>query len=100
MPVLVVAVDCPQAAPLSMPERFRHDIAYFMSAPDEPGVPALAPGEYWISLDNARRWLDDGVIAVVSPLDSENRTEVELSEEQENWLAWLVEHQVQRVRIE
>jgi hypothetical protein len=82
-----------------MSDRFRHEIAYFMSVPGEHGVPIVGPGEYWVSLNETRGWLDEGVIQVVSPLDSASRTEVELSEEQEGWLEWMAEHQLQHIRI-
>ena len=36
---------------------------------------------------------------LVSPLDTENMTEVELSEEQEVLLGWLDKHQVQHIRV-
>ena len=51
-------------------------------------------------LDEARGWYDEGVIRIVSPLDSVNRTEIELTEEQEEWLKWMIEHQVQHVRLQ
>jgi hypothetical protein len=35
----------------------------------------------------------------VSPLDSDSRTEIEITEEQERWLEWIVKHHVQHVRI-
>lgn len=99
MSVRVVAVDRPEVPPCEMPNRFRHDIAYFMSVPGEGTVPALPAGDYWIDLARARAWLDDGVFSVVSPLDSASQTEVELTEEQETWLSWLVAHGVERVRL-
>ena len=95
----VYAVDRPDLPPLEMPERFKHDIAYFMTPSGERDAPPLEAGVYWISLDDARRWLDEGVLMLVSPLDSENQAEVEISEEQERWLEWLVEHDVQQVRL-
>ncbi len=98
--MLVHAVDHPELTPLEMPARFRHDVAYFMTPPGERGAPRLPAGEYWIALDEARRWLDEGVMSLVSPLDSENQAEVEISEDQEKWLQWLVDNQVQHVRLE
>jgi hypothetical protein len=97
--MLVYAVDRPELAPLEMPARFLHDVAYFMTPPGEQGAPKLPAGEYWIRLDESRRWLDEGVLLLVSPLDSENQAEVELSEEQEAWLEWMVAHGVQHVRL-
>jgi hypothetical protein len=70
-----------------------------MTPPGERGAPKLPAGEYWIDLEDARRWLDEGVMLLVSPLDSENRAEVELTEEQEAWLEWLLTHNVQHVRL-
>ncbi len=95
----VYAVDRPQLEPLEMSARFRHDVAYFMTPPGERGAPQLPPGEYWIDPDDARRWLDEGILTLVSPLDSENQAEAEITEEQEKWLEWLVAHGVRHVRL-
>ena len=63
------------------------------------GMPPLGENEYWFVRDEVRKWLDDGVFYLVSPLDSANMTEVELTEEQEIMLNWLDKNQVeQRVR--
>lgn len=99
MVVSIEAVDQNDILTYTMPDRFRHDITYFMSIPGENGVPALGDHEYWIDRASAKAWLDDGVFEVVSPLDSASKTEVELTEEQEGWLEWMVEHDIQRVRI-
>lgn len=99
MPTSVYAVGRPELPPFAMPDRFRHDIAYFMDVSEVPGEPPLVPGEYRISLAEAAQWLEDGVFSVVSPLDSASHTEVELSEEQEAWLEWLVAQQIDRVRL-
>lgn len=82
-----------------MSDRFRYEIAYFMSVPGKDGVPELGAGEYWVSLAQTRKWLEDGAILIVSPLDSGSRTEVELSEEQEGWLEWMAEHELEHVRV-
>ncbi len=100
MPITIRAVGRSDVPPLTMPDRFRTDIAYFMSVPGEKGVPPLGQGEYWVRLSDARVWLDEGVIYLVSPLDSQNKTEVEITEEQEDWLRWMVEHEVQQIRLE
>ena len=71
-----------------------------MTIPGEKGVPQLPEKEYWVSLEDARSWYDEGVFRLVSPLDSENRTEVELSEEQEEWLEWMIRNGIEHVRLE
>ena len=56
--------------------------------------------EYWIRLSDARRWLEDLVVEVVSPLTAEIKAEVEIDEDQERWLEWMVQHEVQHIRLE
>ena len=99
MPVLVYAVARPDLTPFPMPDRFRHEITYFMTISGEAGVPKLPAGEYWIKLADARTSLDDGVFHIVSPLDSASKAEIELSEEQEAWLEWMVKGGVEHVRL-
>jgi hypothetical protein len=99
MSVLVHAVNRPGLAPYMMSDRFRTEIAYFMSLPGEAGVPPLASGEYWVAAARARDWLDEGTFRLVSPLDSGSQAEIELSEEQEAWLEWLVNNQIEHVRL-
>ncbi len=97
----IIAVDRPELAPLEMPTRFRTEIVFFMTPPGENGAPAdLASDEYWVDLAEARKWLEELVVYVVSPLDAENKAEIELTEDHERWLQWLVDHGVQRVRVE
>ena len=98
--IRVYAVDKPDLPPLEMPDRFKTEVVYFMTPPGERGAPQTGPREYWIQREEARQWLDDFVVAVVSPLDAEAIAEFELSEEQEAWLEWMVANEVQHVRLE
>lgn len=96
----LAAVDQPGIATLTMPDRFRMEIVYFMTPPGERGAPAdLGADEYWIDLAEAQQWLDEGVVYVVSPLDAENQAEIELTEYHEAFLQWLLAHRIQRVKI-
>jgi hypothetical protein len=95
----LVSVDHPEVPPLSISTRLRGQLVYFMTSPGAEGVPQLADDEFWFAGGDVATWLDDGVIYLVSPLDSANKTEVELSEEQEALLTWLKRHQVQHVRV-
>lgn len=100
MPLTITAIDRPDIPPFPMPDRFRHDVTYFATpagVQDAPG--SLPEREYWIRLEDSRRILEDGVITIVSPLDSASRTEIEITEEQERWLEWMIAHQIQRVRL-
>jgi hypothetical protein len=96
----VFAVERPELPPLEMPDRFKYDIAYFMTPPGEHGVPPLSEGHYWVRLVDARRWLDEGVLSLVSPLDSEHTAEAEISDEQQAWLEWMIDNDVEHVRLE
>jgi hypothetical protein len=94
----LVSVDRPEVRPLPISERLRSQLVYFMTPTTATGVPALGENEYWFAQDDIAKWLDDGVFYLVSPLDTANQTEVELTEEQEFLLSWLKRHQVQHVR--
>jgi len=95
----LVPLDRPEIPPLSLSPRLRNQLVYFMSASGSPGVPTLSENEFWFAGDDVEKWLDDGVFYLVSPLDTANMTEVELTEEQESLLAWLSKHKVQHVKI-
>lgn len=100
MPTLVYAVDRPELPPVQMPDRFRHDITCFCTPAGESGAPrTLNPREYWVRLEDARQAYDDGVVRVVSPLDSESTAELEITEEQEDWLRWMLENEIEHVRL-
>jgi hypothetical protein len=101
MPTLVYAVEKPDLPPFEMPARFKHDITYFVTLAGEPGVPeTIAEGEWWVRPEVARRIYDEGVIRVVSPLNSAITAELEITEEQEAWLEWMIEHEIDHLRLE
>jgi hypothetical protein len=101
MAVLVHSVEHPALPPLRMSDRFRVDVVHFATPAGEQDAPEhLGEHEFWIRREDARQASDDGVLRVVSILDSANRTELELSEEQETLLEWLLEHDVRHVRLE
>ena len=96
----VHSVEQPDLAPFEMPDRFLTEIAYFMTPEGEQGVPPLGQREYWIRQKDAQLWLEDGVLLVVSPLDAASKAELELTEEQEAWLEWMVDNGIQHVRLD
>ena len=96
--IKLVSVDRPGANELQISTRLRSQLVYFMTSTGTQGVPALGENEYWFARDEVDKWLDEGVFYLVSPLDSANMTEVEITEEQEALLFWLNRNQVQHVR--
>jgi hypothetical protein len=98
--VQLIPVDQPTVSPKDMSDRFRKEIVYFMTPADIVGAPSLGKNEYWIKLEDSKRWLDEGGFTLVSPLDAHSVAEIELSEEQEGWLEWMVEHEISIVRVQ
>lgn len=96
----LVPLDRFDVAPLTISARLRGQLVYFMTPPGTAGLPVLREDEFWFARDEVAGWLDAGVIDLVSPLDSANATEVELSDEQETFLAWLHKNGIQHVRLE
>ena len=86
--------------PRVISDRLRSQIMYFVSADGNEGEAPLGDNEYWFAPDEVAKWLDEGVFYVVSPLDTAHQTEVELTEEQEDFLGWLQAQGVRRLRIE
>jgi hypothetical protein len=100
MPTLVYAVEKPEISPFEMPERFKHDIIYFVTRQGEQGVPeTLVEGEWWIRREDALRIYDEGVVSIVSPLDSASTSDLEITEKQEAWLKWMTQHEIEQVRL-
>ncbi len=98
--LVLAPLDRPEVAPLAISQRLRDQLVYFMSARDTPGIPPLGDDDFWFDPAEVAKWVDEGVFYLVSPLDTENMTEVELTEEQETFLAWLHNHKVRHVRLE
>ena len=95
----LIPLDRPEVARRAITPRLRAQLVYFMSASGQSGVPSLGEGEYWFAAADVARWIDEGVFYLVSPLDTANMTEVELTEEQEALLQWLMDQHVQHVRL-
>jgi hypothetical protein len=96
---MLIPLDRADVKPFPISARLRSQLVYFMTAPGSPGIPPLGENELWFAHAEVTAWLADGVFYLVSPLDSGNRTEVELSDEQESFLGWLEKNQVQHVRV-
>lgn len=91
-------LDRPEVEPLSVTTQLRSQFVYFATA-SGPGVPELGDDEYYFDETDVARALEEGVVELISPLDTANMTEVEITEEQENLLQWLQANQVRHVRV-
>ena len=101
MCILVYAIEKPQLPAFEMPARFKHDITYFVTRAGERGVPeTIAEGEWWVRREDALRIYEEGVVRIVSPLDSATTSELEMTEEQEAWLEWMIEYEIEHIRLE
>ncbi len=98
--MLLVPLDRPEVAPLTISPRLRNQLVYFMSARDTPGLPSMGESDFYFDAAEVAKWVDEGVFYLVSPLDTDNMTEVELTEEQETLLAWLHTQGVRHVRLD
>jgi hypothetical protein len=97
---IMIPLDQPGIPEKILSPRMRSQLVYFATVGGFGNVPTLGENEYWFDADEVKSWLEDGVISLVSPLDTANMTEVELSEEQEEFLGWLAKNGVKHVRIE
>lgn len=97
--LLLASIDRPEIQPRPISPRLRSQLVYFGAAAGSEGVPSLGDGEYWFRTEEVDRWIDEGVFYLVSPLDTANQTEVEISEEQEALLLWLRDQGVRHVRV-
>ena len=98
--LVLVPLDKTAVAPLAITPRLRNQLVYFMSPKDTPGLPELGDEDFWFDAAEVAKWADEGVFYLVSPLDTDNMTEVEISEEQETLLLWLQGNKVCHVRAE
>lgn len=96
----LVPLDRPETPPRTLSPRLRSQLVYFTSAKGAPGVPPLGESEYFFASGDVAKWLEDGVLYLVSPLDTEHETEIELTEEQEAFLGWLKANNVQHAKVE
>ncbi len=99
MALTLQPIDRPNVPPKPISARLRTQLVYFASPADAPGVPPLGENEYWFDPTEIDAILDDGALYLVSPLDTANKTEVELSEEQEAFLQWLKDQGVRHARV-
>ena len=92
----LIAIGRSEVKPFGVSTRLRSQFVYFASPPGRAGIPVLEDHEFHFSLHETKTWYDEGVFHLVSPLDTANMTEVELTEdplESAHWLLGLQIHQ-------
>lgn len=100
MSIRITSLDRPEVAPFVATDRFRHEVAYFAAGRGDESVPVkLGDAEYWLDPETIQTIFDDGVVRLVSPLDSDTTAELELSEEQERILEWVLQHGIRHVKL-
>ena len=95
----LLPVERPDVSPLTISERLRGQLVYFMTPPGSAGVPRSGRERILAGPRRGRSMARRGGLLPGFPLDSANATEVELTEEQEALLIWLNKHGIQHLRL-
>ena len=93
----VSPIGKPEIEPFEITAELRTQLQYFTTG--ETRDPKKL-NEYFFPLLRTRGLLEDGVFYMVSPLDSQNQSEIEITLEQEIFLEWIVEKEVENIRVE
>ena len=93
---LASAADKPNLKPYEISRTLRGQLHYFTEGEIRDSE---KPNDYFFPLERSAELLDTGVFYLVSPLDDRNRAEIEITAEQEDFLAWLVSNEIDRVHV-
>ena len=93
---LATAPDKPNLKPYEISRTLRGQLHYFTEGEIRDSE---KPNDYFFPLERSAELLDTGVFYLVSPLDDRNRAEIEITAEQEDFLAWLVSNEIDRVHV-
>jgi hypothetical protein len=93
---LIHALDKPGTAPYAISPTLRKQLQYFTTGEIRD---SSNPDEFFFPLERTSELLDVGVFYVVSPLDDQHQAEIEISDEQEDLLDWLVSNGIQHVKV-
>lgn len=92
----VIPLDKTEIAPYEISATLRNQLPYFT---DGRIHDTGNSDEFVFPIARTTELLEDGVFFVVSPLDDQNQAEIEITEEQEDLLEWLVSNRIGKVRI-
>ena len=93
---LAFAADKPNLEPYEISRTLRGQLHYFTEGEIRDSE---KPDDYFFPLERTAELLDSGVFYLVSPLDDRNRAEIEITAEQEDFLAWLVSNEIDRIHV-
>lgn len=96
---LVFALDKPDLKPYGISQTLRGQLLYFTEGTLSRRPMGKDSDEFVFPLERTTQLLEEGVFYVTSPLDDQNQAEIEITAEQEDFLAWLVSNQIERVRV-
>ena len=92
----VIPLNKIEIAPYEISATLRNQLQYFT---DGKIHDTGNSDEFVFPIARTTELLEDGVFYVVSPLDDQNQAEIEITEEQEDLLEWLVSNRIEEVRI-
>lgn len=92
----VIPLDKTEIAPYAISATLKNQLPYFT---DGKIHDTGNSDEFVFPIARTTELLEDGVFYVVSPLDDQNQAEIEITEEQEDLLEWLVSNRIEQVRI-
>ena len=93
---LVSAIDKPDLEPYEVSRTLRGQLHYFTEGEIRD---TQKPNDYFFPIERTSELLEEGVFYLVSPLDDQNRAEIEITDEQEDFLEWLVSNEIEQIRV-
>ncbi|MDE0301222.1 MAG: hypothetical protein OXN17_21545 [Candidatus Poribacteria bacterium] len=92
----LIPLDKTSVSPHEISETLRNQLPYFTEGKFHD---SSNPDRLFFPIARTSELLEEGVFYVVSPLDDQNRAEIELTDEQEDLLEWLVSNHIEEARI-
>jgi hypothetical protein len=92
----VIPLDKTGIDPYEISATLRKQLPYFTEGRIQD---TSNPDRFFFPIARTSELLEDGVFYVVSPLDDQNQAEIEITDEQEDLLEWLVSNQIENVQI-
>ena len=92
----LIPLDKTEIAPYEISGTLRKQLPYFTEGKIHD---TSDPDRFFFPIARTTELLEDGVFYVVSPLDDQNQAEIEITDEQEDLLEWLVSNRIEEVQV-